>query len=129
AADPGAEPAHVVDLLYYQLYLLAAGVQEAGPGLTAASLMQGMLAYPGVSGPAGLGKFGPGQFTPQRAGKFVWWDPNRISIVDSSPGSYVDASPYYRLGQIPAGPAPVFPNGVLSPSAGNSGVTNPSGSS
>ena len=128
AADPGAEPAHIVDLLYYQLYLLAAGVQEAGPGLTAASFMQGMLAYPGGNGPAGLWKFGPGQFTPQRAGKFVWWDPNRVSVVDGAAGSYVDASPYYRLGQIPPGPMPVFPSGVQSPNAGNSGVTNPSGS-
>jgi hypothetical protein len=115
SVDPGATPAHLVDLLYQQVYLLAVGIQMAGPNLTPQTFLQGMLAYPGGTGPAGVWKFGPGQFTPQRRARLEWWNPNKPSVVNRRRGSWVAASDWLATGSIPSGPAPVFPNGPQKP--------------
>ena len=44
------EPAFIVDIIYYQLYMLAIGLQMAGPNLTPQTFQQGMFAYPGRHG-------------------------------------------------------------------------------
>ena len=51
---PNDEPAFGVEELYYGMYMLAIGLQMAGPDLTPQSFAQGMFAYPAASGPGGL---------------------------------------------------------------------------
>ena len=45
------------------MYMLAIGLQMAGPNLTPESFEQGMFAYPGGLGPLGSWKFGPGDYS------------------------------------------------------------------
>ena len=47
------EPANVVDGLYYSLYMIALGLQLAGPNLTPASFEKGMFTFKNKLGPAG----------------------------------------------------------------------------
>ena len=58
---PTSEPAFGVEELYYQMYLLAIGLQMAGPNLTPETFEQGMFAYPGAVGPRGNWHFAPGR--------------------------------------------------------------------
>ncbi|MEZ5237954.1 MAG: hypothetical protein R2716_03045 [Microthrixaceae bacterium] len=51
----GADEPGVVDLIYNQLYMLAIGIQMAGPNLTPASFEKGMFDYPRRTGPSGPG--------------------------------------------------------------------------
>ncbi len=57
SVDPSAAPAHEVDLLYEDLYMLALGIQLAGPDLTPANFEKGMFNYAG-----GNGEYGPWTF-------------------------------------------------------------------
>jgi hypothetical protein len=45
AVRPDEEPIELVDILYYQLYLVALGVQMAGPTLTPETFEAGLHAY------------------------------------------------------------------------------------
>jgi hypothetical protein len=102
------EPAHSVELIYYQLYMIAMGVQLAGPALTPASFERGMFAYPGGTGEAGTWGFGPGHYTPTQDFKEIWWDVSRGSPYNNKQGTYQTSGTRYRLGQVPAGDPPVF---------------------
>jgi hypothetical protein len=102
------EPAHTVQLLYYQMYMAAIGIQMAGPRLTPGSFEQGMFAYPGGTGEAGTWGFPTGTYTPQRDAMEIWWDPNRVSAYNGKRGAYVQATPRYRVGQWPAAEPNVF---------------------
>jgi hypothetical protein len=99
------EPAFSVDLIYYQMYMLATGIQMAGPNLTPDSLEAGMFAYPKKLGPAGLWGYGPGDYTPQDDVREIYWDPAAISSYNSKQGAWVDPNPgaRYSRGNIPAG--------------------------
>ena len=100
------EPAFIVDVIYYQLYLLAIGIQGAGPELTPETFEQGMFDYPGGAGPAGTWGFGPENYTPTEDFREVYWDPDKISPFNNELGAYVDPNPgqRYRMGDIPPGP-------------------------
>jgi hypothetical protein len=100
------EPAFVVDLIYYTMYMLALGIQGAGPDLTAETFAQGMYDYPGGSGPAGTWRFGPDNHTPTEDFREVYWDPDAISPFNNEQGAYIDPAPgeRHRLGQLPPGP-------------------------
>ncbi len=74
---PDDEPAFGVEEIYYQMYLLAIGLQMAGPNLTPQTFEAGMFAYPGGSGPRGLWGFGPSDYTPTGRLPEIWWDPDR----------------------------------------------------
>jgi hypothetical protein len=102
------EPAHSVELIYYQLYMIAMGIQLAGPALTPTSFERGMFSYPGGTGEAGSWGFGPGHYTPTQDYKEVWWDGTRASPYNSRQGTYQTSGTRYRLGQVPAGDPPVF---------------------
>jgi hypothetical protein len=104
------EPARIVDILYYQMYMLALGIQLAGPNLTPQSFERGMFAYPGGLGPAGRWGFGPGEYTPTQDAREIYWDRNRQSIEDDKQGAYVETEPgkRYKAGQWPPGDPPVF---------------------
>ena len=99
------EPAFSVDLIYYQMYMMAIGLQMAGPTLTPDTFEQGMFAYPKKLGPAGLWGFGPGDYTPQDDIREIYWDPNAVSTYNGKNGAWVDPNPgaRYGSGQIPAG--------------------------
>jgi hypothetical protein len=102
---PNEEPAFSVDLIYYQMYMMAIGIQMAGPNLTPDTFEQGMFAYPKKLGPAGLWGFGPGDYTPQDDVREIYWDPNTVSSYNGKNGAWVDPNPgaRYSRGQIPAG--------------------------
>ena len=99
------EPAFSVDLIYYQMYMLAIGLQMAGPDLNPQTFDAGMAAYPAKSGPVGLWKFGVGDRTAANDVREIYWDPNAISTYNSKKGAYigVNNSARYQRGQIPKG--------------------------
>jgi hypothetical protein len=98
------EPAFSVDLIYYQMYQMAIGVQLAGPNLTPQSFQQGMFSYPPKLGPTGLWKFGPGDYTTANDVREIYWDPNAVSTYNGKPGTYKGTSDQrWAFGTIPAG--------------------------
>jgi len=101
---PNEEPSNLVDLLYYQLYMLAIGLQHAGPNLNPETFERGMYAYPGGSGPAGTWKFSPGRYTPMQDAREIYWDRNAVSPQNKEKGSYVETMPgkRFRPGDWPA---------------------------
>ena len=86
---PNDEPAFGVEEIYYQMYMLAIGLQMAGPNLTPQSFEAGMFAYPGGSGPRGSWHFGPEDYTPTDDFREIWWDPKRISGQNNRAGAWV----------------------------------------
>jgi hypothetical protein len=98
------EPAFSVDLIYYQMYMLAIGVQMAGPNLTPATFEQGMFRYPPRRGPVGLWKFGPGDRTAANDVREIYWDPDAVSAYNAKRGAYRGTSAArWEAGQIPPG--------------------------
>ena len=102
----GDEPAYTVDLIYQQMYMLAIGIQEAGPNLTPQSFEQGMFRYPPKLGPAGLWGFGPTDFTAADDFREICWNPNATSTYNSKKGAYIDPHPgqRYTFQSLPSGP-------------------------
>ncbi len=90
------EPAHSVDAIYYQLYLLALGLQLAGPDLTPVTFEKGMFSYGDHLGPAGLWGFGPQDYTPMDDYHEMYWDPDAISTFNGKRGAWVDPEPGRR---------------------------------
>jgi hypothetical protein len=105
SVDPDHEPTPGADLLYYLLYMVATGIQMAGPDLTPESFAAGMRAYPGGSGPAGTWGYPQGQYSPYRDSREIWWDPNSPSPYNGTNGRYVSTNQRYRPGRWPTGPA------------------------
>ena len=99
------EPAFSVDLIYYQMYMLAIGIQMAGPNLTPETFEQGMFAYPRRLGPGGHWGFGPGDYTPTHDVREIYWDPNGDSTVQRQAGRLHRVRPgkRYRPGSCPRG--------------------------
>ena len=95
-------PAQAVDLIYAQMYMLALGVQLAGPDLTPQTFEQGMFRYPGGTGQYGTWGFGPGHYTPTQDAREIYWDPTKTSAYNGKKGAYVTASKRYKQGQWPA---------------------------
>lgn len=102
---PAAEPIVGVELLYYYFYILAIGVQMAGPDLNPDTFLAGLRAYPGGTGPAGTWAFPEGEFTPYRDAREIRWDPEGISVYNGKPGRYVSNGERYRAGSWPSGNA------------------------
>lgn len=103
AVRPNEEPSPLVDILYYDMYMLAIGIQHAGPQLTPETFERGMYAWPGGSGPAGTWKFTPGRYTPTQDAREIYWDRNATSPQNKEKGSYVDPNPgkRYKPGEWP----------------------------
>lgn len=110
---PNDEPAFGVEEIYYQMYLLAIGIQGAGPNLTPQTFEAGMFAYPGGTGPRGLWGFREGDYTPTDDFREIWWDPNRISGQNNEPGAWVQLNGGRRWSSAnpPSGPAGFFKEG------------------
>lgn len=105
---PDAEPSMLTDIIYYQLYELAIGIQMAGPNLTAQNFETGMFSYPEGTGPAGTWDFGPERYTGIVDARLFWWDPDQPSLFNGEPGAYVDSGTRYRQGEFPEGEMEVF---------------------
>jgi hypothetical protein len=110
---PKDEPAFGVEELYYQMYILAIGLQMAGPKLTPQTFESGMFAYGGGKGPRGLWRFGSGDYTATDDFREIWWDPNRVSAQNNKPGAWVELNggARYLTGAAPTGPAAFFKDG------------------
>jgi hypothetical protein len=108
---PNDEPANGVDGIYYQLYMMAIGIQLAGPNLTPATFERGMFSYKEALGPAGLWGFGPQDYTPMDDYHEFYWDPDKISTYNGKKGAWVDPTPgkRYRHGadEMEPGPPPI----------------------
>ena len=103
------EPALIVDILYYSFYILALGIQLAGPDLNPETFEKGMFAYPGGYGIAGRWKFGPGDYTPMEDAREIWWDPNALSVQNGKAGAYRQGiAGRYTAGTWPRGKPQVF---------------------
>lgn len=114
SVDPSHTPAHEVDVFYEDLYILALGIQLAGPTLNPANFERGLFSYPGGDGEYGPWSFnqrGHGIWTPQYKYRYEWWDPKAQSPFNGQPGKWVVGKTWYGLSQISKGPTPVFPNG------------------
>src|SRR3546814_11613166 len=108
---PGDEPSFGVEELYYQMYILAIGIQLAGPNLTPETFQAGMYAYPGGVGPRGTWGFGPGDHPPTDDYREIWWDPDRTSPPTHKPGAWVqiNGGPRWAPRRPPTPPAHLPP--------------------
>lgn len=114
SVDPSHTPAHEVDILYEDMYILALGVQLAGPNLTPQSFQQGLFSYGGGNGEYGPWSFsqsGKGIWTPQFEYKYEWWNPQAASSFNGQKGAWVVDKNWYAFNQASHGPPPVFPQG------------------
>jgi hypothetical protein len=110
---PHDEPAFGVEELYYQMYLLALGLQMAGPNLNPQTFEAGMFAYPGGHGPRGYWHFGPGDYTPTDDYREIWWSPAKVSEQNNKAGAWVqmNGGARYTSSNPPRGAAPWFQGG------------------
>jgi hypothetical protein len=112
-ADPTSDPEgntyYASTSRYFQLLLLASGIQAAGPNLTPESFQRGLQSLrfpnPGAAGPpyfqARVGFEGRRHVMTVDAAMY-WYDPNRPGTIDPTvPGStcYVDRGRRYTLGE------------------------------
>jgi len=105
---PDEEPASNVSTLYSQAYILALGVQMAGPTLTPDNFEKGLFAATQKSGEAGAWKFAPGKYTPQQDQEVIWWQTEQLSAVTGRPGTYARSGQRFPLGGLPTGPPDLF---------------------
>lgn len=104
------EPAFAVEIIYAQMYMLALGIQLAGPNLTPETFEQGMFSYPGGTGMYGTWGFGPTIYTPQRDTRLIWWNPDQLSDYNRKNGAYIESygGRRFPIGQLPAGDPDAF---------------------
>lgn len=104
------EPAFIVDIIYYQMYMIALGIQMAGPNLTPQTFEQGMFNYPGGSGRVGTWGFGPGHYTPTQDFREIWWNPEATSSQNGKKGAYieVDGGKRWKPGTLPTSDPKIF---------------------
>ena len=102
---PNDEPAFSVDLLYFQMQLMAIGIMMAGPDLTPANFEKGMFSYESRLGPVGNWGFGPHDYTAADDVREIYWDPTATSNYNGKRGAYIDPQKGTRWlpGKIPTG--------------------------
>jgi hypothetical protein len=114
SVDPSHVPAREVDVFYEDLYILALGIQLAGPNLTPESFQRGLFSWGGGDGQYGPWSFnqdGHGIWTPQYKFRNEWWDPTRPSPYNGQLGSWVVGKKWFGLNESSGKRMPVFPNG------------------
>lgn len=99
------EPSIMVDIIYAQLYMLAIGIQMAGPNLTPASFEKGMFDYPRRSGAYGTWGFGPNDYSTSDDAREIFWNPQAPSPMNAAAGAYQDPNGGRRfpIGKWPGG--------------------------
>jgi hypothetical protein len=108
-ASPSSEPATLVNLIYPQMYMMALGIQLAGPDLTPANFQNGMRSYKGGTGEFGTWGFPTGNYTPTLDGAEIYWDPKAVSAYNDKQGAYIFASKRYTIQGWPRGNFPHTP--------------------
>ncbi|MBV9934423.1 MAG: ABC transporter substrate-binding protein, partial [Actinobacteria bacterium] len=105
------EPAFSVDLIYFQMEMMAIGIQMAGPNLNPQTFEQGMFSYPPKLGPAGFWQFGAHDYTAANDVREIYWDPNATSTYNGKQGAFKEPEPgvRWKQGTIPTGD-PKIPN-------------------
>lgn len=100
------EPSIGVELIYNQLYLLAIGIQMAGPNLNPATFQKGMFDYPRKTGPSGTWGFGPNDYSTSDDAQEVFWNPSATSPQTREAGTYINPNNGARfpIGKWPATP-------------------------
>ena len=114
SVDPSHVPAHEVDVFYEDLYILALGIQQAGPNLTPDSFQRGLFSYRGGDGEYGPWSFnqnGRGIWTPQYKFRVEWWNPSVPSEFNGQPGRWVVGKRWFGLNESSGKAMPVFPHG------------------
>ena len=114
SVDPTHAPARAVDTIYEDLYILALGLQGAGPDLTPLTFEHGLWSYAGGDGEYGPWSFqdhGTGSWTPQHQFRYEWWNPNGTSTFNGEQGTWVVGNTWYTEDTVPSGPPAVFPQG------------------
>ncbi|HVS67543.1 MAG TPA: ABC transporter substrate-binding protein [Mycobacteriales bacterium] len=92
------EPAQFVNLIYAQMYMIALGIDLAGPDLTPDNFEKGMRAYPtSQTSEFGTWGFPAGHFSPTLDGAQIYWDPNATSVYNNKKGAYIFSSRRYTL--------------------------------
>lgn len=109
SVDPQTSPDPLlVESIYYQLYILAIGIQMAGPNLTPDTFAAGMHRYRApATGPQGTWGFPEGDYTAPQDTRILWWDPNLTSVYNGAKGAYRDTGERFPIGSLPAGDPPV----------------------
>jgi hypothetical protein len=123
-ADPTFPPEqYLFSMVYWNLLILASGIQAAGPHLTPQAFQAGLYATkfsnPGCGGPPyyqGCVGFGPNNHTMVQDATLVWYDtqakPRDTDPTVAGPTSggycYVDNGRRYKPGQFPAGDPAFF---------------------
>ena len=99
------EPAFSVDLIYYQMQMMAIGLQMAGPTLSPQTFEKGMFAYPPKLGPAGYWVFGQHDYTAANDVREIYWDPAATSTYNGKKGAFKEPNPgvRWKQGEIPTG--------------------------
>jgi hypothetical protein len=105
SVDPNHEPIFGAEYFYNLMYVLATGIQTAGPHLTPQSFQTGMRAYPGGTGHQGTWAYPDGTWTPERDAREIWWDPEATSVANHAPGRWNSTETRYRPDAWPTGPA------------------------
>ncbi len=114
SVDPSHVPAHEVDVFYEDLYILALGIQQAGPDLTPDSFQRGLFSYRGGDGEYGPWSFhqnGRGIWTPQYKFRVEWWNPKVASPFNGQLGTWVVGKKWFGLNESSGKTMPVFPHG------------------
>lgn len=104
SVHPDAVASKTVEALFYQIQLLAIGIQLAGPNLTPVTFEQGMFSYPPRSGPAGTWTFGPGDYTAAGDAREVYYSSRTASAQAGGNGAWIDptnGAKRYTAGQFP----------------------------
>jgi hypothetical protein len=119
-AGYSGQPDATEELNWEYFSVMGAAIQDAGPGLTPASVRRGLSAAPPEGGT-------PAQWLESFTGAFpwtgikdfreVWYCPTAVSRINGKPGAYVpvDGGRRMRLGQVPPGTAELFPSGPCAP--------------
>jgi hypothetical protein len=102
---PNDEPAFSVDLIYFQMQMMAIGIQMAGPNLNPINFEKGMFAYPSRLGPIGNWGFKAHDYTAADDVREIFWDPTATSNYNGKRGAYIDPQKGTRWlpGTIPGG--------------------------
>lgn len=118
--DPDTDPAPLYCAFWQQLILMVAGLQGAGPNLTADTYRQGLyeLGYRcGVAAWMTCGGFGPNDNSYMDDYSQVWFDPSAIAPDDGAPGAwrYTHGGRRFRAGAWDGDGSELFAGGITSP--------------
>ena len=97
--DPKSTPTPDAQIIFYELLLAFAGIQGAGPHLTAQTFAQAMFDKVKIisnSPSTPTFEYSPNDYGGIRDAQIVWWDPTMMS-PDGKPGDFASVDGGYRF--------------------------------